>query len=66
MNVVGFQWGSSGILVGPCGGSQVLAENVQGFAWDSYGAFEISKRPLQKRSRSHLTYDTTYGPMVNK
>ena len=58
MNVVGFQWGSSGVPVGflwgPVGGSQVLAENVQGFAWDSYGAFEISKRPLQKRSRSHL------------
>ena len=37
MNVVGFQWGSSGVPVGflwgPVGGSQVLAENVQ----DLYG-----------------------------
>ena len=47
---VGFQWGSCGALWG----SQVLAENVQGFVRDSYGAFKISKRPLQKQSRSHL------------
>ena len=61
MNVLGFQWGSSGVPVGlqwdSCGalwGFQVLAENVQGFVWDSYGNFEILKRHLPKRSRSHL------------